>query len=456
MFASLEKIMGSSAEKLGNNKVLIAIRDGFLVSTPLIIVASIFLVIANFPIPGYVDFLAQFFGQGWPSKMDAIIDSTFSVLGLLGAVGIGYAYARQLESDPIAGGAVALVCFLIITPKVHSDFVNAANGKAFNGFALAHLGSAGMFLAMITAIISVKIFVTIKNKGWVIKMPDGVPPAVTQSFAALIPSAFAMFFFFVVYLVFSATDYQYAHNFIYKILQAPLMGFGQSLIFEPIYQFLSTLFWFFGINGPAVTNTVFNPIHLALTAENLEAFKQGATLPNIFTGPFGDFFGNFGGGGSTLSLVFLMVFFGKSERMKKLGRLAIIPGIFGINEMIIFGLPVVLNPLIVIPFILTPLVNTILSTIATLIGLIPYTTGAALPWTTPFFFSGWLATGSIVAGLFQIVLIIIGMCIYYPFFRVIDKQYLHEEHQAANSLSDELDELSLDDLSFDDLSFDDL
>lgn len=451
MFASLEKIMGSSAEKLGNNKVLIAIRDGFLVSTPLIIVASIFLVIANFPIPGYVDFLAQFFGQGWPSKMDAIIDSTFSVLGLLGAVGIGYAYARQLESDPIAGGAVALVCFLIITPKVHSDFVNAANGKAFNGFALAHLGSAGMFLAMITAIISVKIFVTIKNKGWVIKMPDGVPPAVTQSFAALIPSAFAMFFFFVVYLVFSVTDYQYAHNFIYKILQAPLMGFGQSLIFEPIYQFLSTLFWFFGINGPAVTNTVFNPIHLALTAENLEAFKQGATLPNIFTGPFGDFFGNFGGGGSTLSLVFLMVFFGKSERMKKLGRLAIIPGIFGINEMIIFGLPVVLNPLIVIPFILTPLVNTILSTIATLIGLIPYTTGAALPWTTPFFFSGWLATGSIVAGLFQIVLIIIGMGIYYPFFRVIDKQYLHEEHQAANSLSDELDELSLDDLSFDDL-----
>ena len=451
MFASLEKIMGSSAEKLGNNKVLIAIRDGFLVSTPLIIVASIFLVIANFPIPGYVDFLAQFFGQGWPSKMDAIIDSTFSVLGLLGAVGIGYAYARQLESDPIAGGAVALVCFLIITPKVHTDFVNAANGKAFNGFALAHLGSAGMFLAMITAIISVKIFVTIKNKGWVIKMPDGVPPAVTQSFAALIPSAFAMFFFFVVYLVFSATDYQYAHNFIYKILQAPLMGFGQSLIFEPIYQFLSTLFWFFGINGPAVTNTVFNPIHLALTAENLEAFKQGATLPNIFTGPFGDFFGNFGGGGSTLSLVFLMVFFGKSERMKKLGRLAIIPGIFGINEMIIFGLPVVLNPLIVIPFILTPLVNTILATIATLIGLIPYTTGAALPWTTPFFFSGWLATGSIVAGLFQIVLIIIGMGIYYPFFRVIDKQYLHEEHQAANSLSDELDELSLDDLSFDDL-----
>ena len=451
MFDTLEKVMGRSAEKLGNNKVLIAIRDGFLVSTPLIIVASIFLVIANFPIPGYVDFLAQFFGQGWPSKMDAVIDSTFSVLGLLGAFGIGYAYARQLENDPVAGGAVALVCFLIITPKSHPDFVNAANGKVFNGFALGHLGSAGMFLAMITAIISVKIFVTVKNKGWVIKMPDGVPPAVTQSFAALIPSAFAMFFFFVVYLVFSATDYQYAHNFIYKILQAPLMGFGRSILFEPIYQFLSTLFWFFGINGPAVTNTVFNPIHLALTTENLEAFKAGQPLQNIFTGPFGDFFGNFGGGGSTLSLVILMVFVSKSERMKKLGRLAIIPGVFGINEMVIFGLPVVLNPIIAIPFLLTPLVNITLATVATMIGLIPYTTGASLPWTTPFFFSGWLSTGSIIAGFFQIVLIAIGCLIYFPFFKALDQQYLNEESGSNMLTGDELDDIDLNDLSFDDL-----
>lgn len=451
MFASLEKTMGKSAEKLGNNKVLIAIRDGFLVSTPLIIVASIFLVIANFPIPGYEDFMAQFFGQGWPAKMDAVIDSTFSVLGLLGAVGIGYAYARQLESDPIAGAAVSLVCFLILTPKGHPDFVNATTGKAFGGLALGHLGSAGMFLAMLTAIISVKIFVTIKNKGWVIKMPDGVPPAVTQSFAALIPSGFAMLFFFIIYLIFAATDFQYAHNFIYKILQAPLMGFGQSVFFEPIYQFLSTLFWFFGINGPAVTNTVFNPIHLALTAENLEAFKNGLPLPNIFTGPFGDFFGNFGGGGSTLSLVFLMVFMAKSQRMKKLGRLAIVPGIFGINEMVIFGLPVVLNPLIVIPFILTPLMNTVLATLATMAGIIPYTTGATLPWTTPFFFSGWLSTGSIVAGLFQIVLIALGMLLYFPFFKVLDNQYLREEQQASELTGDELDDISLEDLSFDDL-----
>ena len=241
-----------------------------------------------------------------------------------------------------------------------------------------------------------------------------------------------MFFFFAIYILFSLTEYQYAHNFIYKILQAPLMGFGRSILFEPIYQFLSTLFWFFGINGPAVTNTVFNPIHLALTTENLEAFKAGQPLQNIFTGPFGDFFGNFGGGGSTLSLVILMVFVSKSERMKKLGRLAIIPGVFGINEMVIFGLPVVLNPIIAIPFLLTPLVNITLATVATMIGLIPYTTGASLPWTTPFFFSGWLSTGSIIAGFFQIVLIAIGCLIYFPFFKKVDNMNYENEKSAQN------------------------
>ena len=188
---------------------------------------------------------------------------------------------------------------------------------------------------------------------------------------------------------------------------------------------------------------------MALTTENLAAFTAHQPLPNIFTGPFGDFFGNFGGGGSTLSLVLLMIFAGKSERMKKLGKLSIVPGIFGINEMVIFGLPVVLNPIILIPFLLVPLVNIGLSTAATLVGLIPYTTGASLPWTTPLFFSGWLSTGSIIAGLFQILLVAIGCVIYYPFFRVLDEQYLKDETKPVEENNDDLDDISLDDISFD-------
>lgn len=448
MLEKLERIFAPLAVKLGNNRELVAIRDGFLVSTPLLIVASIFLVIANFPIPGYSELVAQVFGSDWESHLSPIINATFSCVGLLGAVGIGYSYGRQLDTDAIASGAVSLVSFVILAPQVHPEFVNGA-GDAFKGFAFGNLGSAGLFVAMVAALISVRIFTFVKNKGWVIKLPDGVPPAVTASFAALVPSMFVLFFFLIVNILFSLTSFGNAHNFIYTVLQAPLMGFGQSVIFEPIYQFLSTLFWFFGINGPAVTNVVFSPIHLALTAENLEAFNAGQSLPNIFTSPFGDFFGNFGGGGSTLSLVLLMIFMGRSQRMKKLGRLSILPGVFGINEMVIFGLPVVLNPIILIPFLLVPLMNTILATFATMAGIIPYTTGASLPWTTPLFFSGWLSTGSVIAGVFQIFLVVLGCLVYYPFFKVLDNQYLKEEHIPVNEQTDDLDDISLEDISFD-------
>lgn len=450
MFDKLEKVLGPLASKLSSNKVLIAIRDGFLVGTPLIIVASIFIVIGNFPLPGYSEFIARFFGEGWEAYLDSVINSTFGILALLGVLGIGYYYGKAKGIEGIAGAAVSLVAFLILSPQSHPLFVNE-KGSAFGGFAFGNLGTKGLFLAMITALISVTIFTAVKNKGWTIKMPDGVPPAVMNSFVALVPSMFVMLVFFIVRLFFIFfTKDGYAHDFIYKVLQAPLMGFGQSLIFEPIYQFLSTLFWFFGINGPAVTNTIFNPLHLAMNAENLAAFKANQPLPNIFTGSFGDFFCNFGGGGSTLSLVLLMIFKGKSERMKKLGKLSIVPGIFGINEMVIFGLPVVLNPIIAIPFLLVPLVNTILSTIVTLLHIIPRTTGVLLPWTTPLFFSGWLSTGSIVAGLFQIILVIIGCIIYYPFFRVLDSQYLKEESKPIEKQgNDDLDDISLDDISFD-------
>ncbi|MBG9979456.1 PTS sugar transporter subunit IIC [Facklamia lactis] len=447
MLNKLEKILAPLAERLANNIVLTAIRDGFLVTTPLLIVASIFLVIANFPIPGYSEFMAGFLGTGWEAYLDPIINSTFGVIALIGSVGIGYSYGKLLEVDPIASAAVSLASFLILSPQTHPDFVGPEQ-EVFNGFAFSNLGTAGLFLAMITALLSVKLFAYASKKGWVITLPDGVPPAVMNSFAALIPSGMVLLLALLVNILFSFTPYKYAHNFIYEILQSPLMGFGQSFIFEPIYQFLSTLFWFFGINGPAVTNTTFSPIHLALTTENLTAFNAGEPLPNIFTQPFGDFFANFGGGGSTLSLVILMVFVAKSQRMKQLGKLSLIPGVFGINEMVIFGLPVVLNPIIFIPFIICPLVNIIISTIATQIGVIPYTTGASLPWTTPPFFSGWLSTGSMLAGLLQIGLIVLDCVIYYPFFKVMDKQYLQDE-QTVEEQEDDLDSIDLGSVTFD-------
>ncbi|MDE8127607.1 PTS sugar transporter subunit IIC [Erysipelothrix rhusiopathiae] len=450
MFDWLEKTMAPIAKKLSTNKVLVAIRDGFLISTPLIIVASIFLLIANFPITGYPEFMEGIFGSGWDSHLLVVSNATINMIAILNVLGIAYSYAKQLKVEPISGGVVALVSYLIITPQTHELFLNA-DGKAFRGFAFSNLNSQGLFLAMITAIVAVQIFAYVTKKGWVIKLPEGVPPAVMGSFAALVPSMFVMIMFFLVRLLFVNTSFGNAQNFIFTVLQTPLMGLGTNKLFEVIYQFLSTLFWFFGINGPAITNTIFSPIHNTMTYANQAAYIAGESLPYIFTGPFSDFFGNYGGGGSTLSLVLLMVTMGKSQRMKQLGRLSIVPGIFGINEMIIFGLPIVLNPIILIPFLLVPVMNIALSTAATVIGIIPYTTGIALPWTTPIFFSGWLSTGSLFAGIFQLGLLALGCLVYYPFFRILDKQYLEDEKKPQDLQVDELDDISLDDISFDDL-----
>ncbi|MDO5085428.1 MAG: PTS transporter subunit EIIC, partial [Erysipelotrichaceae bacterium] len=320
--------------------------------------------------------------------------------------------------------------------------------RAFSGFAFANLGTRGMFLAMITGILSVQIFAWALKRKLIIRLPDGVPPAVMDSFASLIPAAIAIVIFSIVNIIFANTHYEYAHNFIYEILQAPLIGLGKTHLFEVIYQFLSTLFWFFGINGPAVTNTIFGPIHKALTLENYNAAQAGLQMTNIYTAGFSDFFCNFGGGGSTLGLVIMMSVIGKSNRIKTLGRLSLPAGIFGINEPIIFGLPIVLNPIMVIPFILTPVANTVLATLATVFKIIPITNGAQLPWTMPIGFSGFLITGSIVASLFQFFLLFVDMAIYYPFLRVLDKKYLEEEKNLVD-VKDEIDELSFDDLALD-------
>lgn len=446
MLKELDRILGPIANSLSKNKVLSAIRDGFMVSVPVVIVGSIFLLISNFPIKGYDEFMVGIFGANWSSFLGRVTTVAFDCVSLMAVLAIAYCYAAELKlTNKIAAALVALVSFLIITPQVHMSHVNEA-GKAFKGFSFSNFGTAGIFLSMLVAIISVEIFAWAFRRKLVIKLPDGVPPAVMDSFAALIPAAIVMVIFLAVSIIFNFTAYGYAHTFIYEVLQAPLVGLGKNNLFEVIYQFLSTLFWFFGINGPAVTNTIFGPIHKALTLENYEAAQAGLAMKNIFTAGFSDFFCNFGGGGSTLGLVIMMAFIGKSNRIKMLGRLSLPSAIFGINEPIIFGLPIVLNPLMLVPFILTPVANTVISMVATIVGFIPVTSGAQLPWTTPIFFSGYLVTGTFKAVALQAILLIIDMALYFPFLILLDKKYLDEEKENANK-TDELDDLSFDDLA---------
>ena len=434
MQKKFEQILMPVATKLANNVVLRSLRDGFLIITPLIIVTSIFLLIGNFPIPGWESFWTGILGPKWTEWFGAVSDSVFSFTGLLACFGISYSYGKNRGLRAVHASAVAIVSFLIMTPttvKVGKETVGAVQTM--------YLGPNGIFLGLFTAIISVELFRFAIKRNWTIKMPDGVPPAVSESFDALLPSGFVILIFFLVRVLFSLTDFGTAYNFIYTMLQAPLKDVGNSLPSVLLYNFLASLLWCFGINGPTITNSVWSPIFFVLTQDNLKAFQTGHELPHIYTQQFIDIFTTYGGGGSTLSLLIVMLFICKSRRIKELGKLAIVPGIFGINEPIIFGLPVVLNPIIAIPFIIVPVLNTLISGIVFTLHWIPYTNGVMLPWTTPPLISGWLSTGSWLASLLQLFELVLGVLIYYPFVMMLDKQYLKEEQAAA-----EMDDVDID------------
>lgn len=427
MIDVLERVLMPLAQKIGNNKYLLAIRDGFLISMPLLIVGSFFLLFANFPIPGWADFWAGIFGENWVDFFSKPTDATFSILAVLTVLGIGYSFARQMEVNPIFGAVISLVNWFLLMPyEVAGDEVTLA------GIPLQWVGSQGVFLSIIVAIISVHIYTWVENKGWVIHMPEGVPPQVERSFSALIPSGVSLLVFFFINILFGITSYGNAFSFVYEILQIPLLALGNTLPAMVVAYLFLHFFWFFGINGGSVVGAVFNPILQTLSAENLSAYRAGEELPNIINQQFQDLFATFGGAGSTLSLLIAMFLFCKSKRITELGKLSILPGFFGINEPIVFGLPIVLNPMMLIPFVFVPTVNIIISYAAMAAGLVPYTSGVAVPWTMPVVISGFLSTGWRGA-LLQALLLILGVGLYYPFIRVLDRQYLEDEKQAAKA-----------------------
>ena len=444
MLSKLESVLMPLAEKIGKNKYLIAVRDGFLLSMPLLIVGSFFLLIANFPIPGWSDFWARFFGEDWVSYFEKPTDATFSIMAILAVVGIGYSFAEQMNVDKLFGAASAMVSWFLIMPYE----VLLEGGGSVKGIPLDWVGSKGIFVGIICAFLSIHIYAWVNKKGWVIKMPEGVPPTVVKSFAALIPAGVSMLVFFVINIIFAMTPFHSAFDFIFTILQVPLLKLGNTLPAMVIAYIFLHLFWFFGVNGGSVVAAVFNPILQTLSAENLAAYQAGAPIPNIICQQFQDLFATFGGCGSALSLMIAMLLFCRSKRIRELGKLSLVPGLFGINEPIVFGLPIVLNPMILIPFMLVPTINIVISYICMSIGLVPLCSGVAIPWTMPVVLSGFLSTGWQGAVL-QLVLLVLGIFVYMPFIKMMDKQYLADEAKATAAQDD--DDISLDDLSFDDL-----
>jgi cellobiose PTS system EIIC component len=402
------------ATKLNANRYLAAIRDGFFASMSIIIVGSVFLIFPNFPYQGFINFMNGIFGNSWVEFCNRAYDMSVNVMTIYVVIGIARSLGRHYEINTISSVIPALMSFLILTPEIMGPNKTV-------GLPLSNFGASGLFLGMFSAILSVEITRFVLSRGWKIKMPETVPSNVSASFESLIPATFIFIIYLFIFEGFKLTPYGNAQNFIFSIIQKPLTSLGSSIWATLILQVLATLMFAFGLHGPNILSSVTTPIWTALTVQNSEAYKVGKAIPNIVNTQFDANFVKLGGCGATIGLVILFLFFAKSEQMKSLGKLAIAPSIFNINEPIIFGAPIVLNPILMIPFILSPLLFGTLTWFVMRIGLVPPTNGVNLPWTMPLGLSGLFLSGW-QGAVFQIFEVFLSIAWYYPFFKIADKQ----------------------------------
>lgn len=401
-----EKLLPVAA-RLGNNKALVSIRDGITLTIPLLLIGSLLMVIASFPIPGWEKYLGDI---GVADYLWKGVDSSFGLLGLVASFGIAYFMARQYKVDGIPAGIVSLSSFITVTPFI--------TGEAGAGMPTAFMASKGLFVAMILGLINGYIYQWFINHNIQIKMPDGVPPAVSKSFSAIIPGAVTIVGWLIVYATLDKLSLPNLHEIAQGALGGPLGLLGNNVIGLLILIFLNSSFWFVGLHGGNVVNAVMKPLWLANLDANKVAYQTGETLPNIFTSVFMDNFVFIGGGGATIGLVLALGYLAHkkkaSKQLKTLAPITVIPGLFNINEPAMFGVPIVLNILLLVPFILAPMFNLLVAWGAMASGLVPLTYTDP-GWTMPPVISGLLATGSISGSLLQIVLIVLDVLLYLPF-----------------------------------------
>ncbi|GAB1439163.1 PTS cellobiose transporter subunit IIC [Providencia sp.] len=420
----LEAKLMPLAAKAAQQRHLCAIRGAYVSFMPFIIVGSVMLIISSFPNQSYQQFMSGVFGTSWANIVEIPFNAVFSTMSLFISFMVAYRLAEHYEEDQVSSGILGLICFLILTP-----FLKAESLGNVTVISTEWIGSKGLFVAMIGSLIWTELFCFIKRKNWVIKMPEGVPPAVQESFAALIPALIVIIIVLTIRTLVAQTSYETVHQFIYQTLATPMRHFGTSYVGALLTGMSITLLWSVGINSGSMVNGIIRPLWMENQTDNIAAIQAGVTPPHVITEQFFDMVW-MGGAGATLSLVIAMLIFARSKSIREVGRIGAGASIFNINEPILFGIPIIMNPIMLIPFNLVPLVLITTQYIAMSLGLVASTTGVFIPWTLPPVISGFIVTGHISGSIMQVINLFIGAMIYLPFLRIIDKQYQLTEKQS--------------------------
>ena len=406
-------------------KGVVALKDGLLYTMPLTIVGSVFLLLANFPIQAVVNWLDS---MGWIDPLNQAYGATFNIIALIGVIGIAYKYVKNEGYEGLNAGVLAAVTFILTT----DSFVVTESGEIVsNVINKTWTAGQGMISAIIIGLLVGWIYSWFMKNDIRIKMPAGVPEGVANSFTALIPGFVIVTGATLIYSFFKFVLDTTFIEAVYAFIQTPLQGLTDSLGGVIVMTLMIPFLWFFGIHGSTIVGGIIGSVLTANSLANQAILDSGMALTienggRIVTQQFLDQFINVTGAGMTIGLVIYMIFFAKSAQCKELGRLGGVPGLFNINEPILFGTPIVMNPFLAIPFIAMPVISGLILYFSIAVGLVPMFGGVMVPWTTPPIVSGFLVGGWKMAVL-QTFILALSFFVYLPFIRKIDKMNLQAE-----------------------------
>lgn len=406
------------SDVVGGNIYLRSISKGVMPNLPIIIIGSFASLFVGLPIPFWQSFIQS---AGLVTILNMVVAATTNMLGVYFTYGIAKAYAKNLELQADLVPILAIVAYLTLSPLADPE-ASSAN------FAYTYLGTKGMIVGIFVAIFTVKIFKVIVDAKIVIKMPEGTPDYVSNSFVSLIPGFVVIIVAMVVRALFGLTPWGNIFDCLYNLLQIPLTAImGNNVIAMCIFQLITQLLWVFGVH-PGFLTSLTGPIMFGLDGMNLAAYAAGEPIPSVIGMAFSY--------AMTVAVVYpafavAVALFSKSNQLKTVGKISVAPAFLGISEPLIFGVPVVLNPFVAVPWIITPMLNFVLGYLACSSGLVAKYAGVTV-FNFPMVATG-LLNGSVSLAIMEVVLFVLDVLVYMPFIRMQDKKYLADEAAAVEA-----------------------
>jgi PTS system lactose-specific IIC component len=415
-------------EKVSNNPYLRSIRDGFISCIPVVLFSSMFILVACVP---------NIFGYIWPDNFSQMLWKAYNYsMGILSVLMVA-TIAKSLtdnfnnllpklrQINPVSVMIVSICCFLLLS-------VDSIKG----GFASDYMGTKGLLSAFVVAFIIPNIYKFFVKRNITIKMPDQVPHNISQTFADLIPLAASVLFFWLVSIFFKDLVGMAFSAWILEVFK-PLFTAADGYLGVAIIYGAMAMFWFIGIHGPSIVEPAVTAIYIANIEANLTLFQAGEHATNVLTHGTSYFVATLGGTGATLMFAAMCAFMAKSEQLRAVGKTSVVPVLFAVNEPIIFGAPIVLNPVLFVPFICAPILNVwLFKFFIENLGMNGFV--YILPWTTPGTIGLILGTGfAKLSFILAPLLLLIDFVIYYPFFKVYDQQLVTREAENGGEVEEE-------------------